>query len=167
MSHKLLRSLVSFSIIGILLLMINLNFSIAGGRTDVLLLSCIDFRLPDKTHTYMNERGFKEKYDHVILAGASLGAVTDQFPAWNQTFWEHLEIAIQLHHIKKVMIMDHRDCGAYRVIFDEDFYKDKKSENEIHIKTLTELRSLINEKYPELEVELLIMDLDGKVEVIE
>ena len=35
----------------------------------------------------------------IVLAGAALGAVTPKFPAWNQTFWEHLGVAIDLHGI--------------------------------------------------------------------
>src|SRR5919108_5706736 len=71
----------------------------AAGQTDALLLSCMDYRLVDDITRYMDGRGMANKYDHIILAGASLGAVTSKFPAWNQTFWEHLDVAIQLHHI--------------------------------------------------------------------
>jgi carbonic anhydrase len=39
-----------------------------------------------------------------------------KFPAWATTFWDHVQVAIDLHHIHKVVIMDHRDCGAYKVI---------------------------------------------------
>ena len=46
----------------------------AAGGTDVLLLSCMDYRLVDETERYMSGRGLRDKYDHVILAGAALGA---------------------------------------------------------------------------------------------
>lgn len=114
----------------------------------------------------MSFEELRDKYDHFILAGASLGAVTDKYPAWNQTFWAHVDLAIQLHKINKVMVLDHRDCGAYRLILGEDFVKDRAKETAIHTKTLKELRRQINEKYPEMEVELLLMDLDGKIETI-
>ena len=138
----------------------------AAGTTDALLLSCMDFRLIDETERYMSRRGLRDKYDHVILAGASLGALTDKYPAWNKTFWEHLDVAIQLHQIHKVIVMDHRDCGAYKVVLGEDFSKDRANETAIHTEKLTELRKQVNAKYPTLEVELLIMNLDGKVETI-
>ncbi len=66
-----------------------------SGETDALLLSCMDYRLVDDTHRYMSNRGLCDKYDHVILAGSSLGAVTDKYPAWNRTFWEHLDVSIE------------------------------------------------------------------------
>ena len=53
----------------------------AAGATDALLLSCMDFRLMDDIERYMSGRGLRDKYDHVVLAGASLGAITDKYPA--------------------------------------------------------------------------------------
>src|SRR6266849_645836 len=96
----------------------------AAGHTDVLLLSCMDYRLVGKTRSYMVRRHLGEqKYDHIVLAGAALGAVTDKFPEWNKTFWDELGLAIDLHEIHKVMILDHRDCGAYKEILGKDFAK--------------------------------------------
>jgi carbonic anhydrase len=89
-----------------------------------------------------------------------------KYPAWGKTFWEHLEVAIQLHKIHKVFLMDHRDCGAYKVILVEDLTKDPAKEKAVHASQLTQLAKLIKDKYPKLEVELLLMSLDGKVEVI-
>jgi carbonic anhydrase len=138
----------------------------AAGGTDALLLSCMDYRLMDEVEQYMSDRGLRNKYDHVILAGASLGAITDKFPAWNQTFWEHLDVAIKLHNINKVIVMDHRDCGAYKVILGPEHAKNPQQEKKVHAEQLQKLQGMINEKYPKLGVELLLMGLDGKVETI-
>ena len=138
----------------------------AAGGTDALLLSCMDYRLVEDTERYMAGRGLRKKYDHVILAGASLGALTDKFPAWNKTFWEHLDVALDLHHIQKVIVLDHRDCGAYKVILGEDFAKDPAKETAVHASKLRELRTQILGKQPKLTVEMLLMSLDGKVEPI-
>lgn len=62
--------------------------------------------------------------------------------------------------------MDHRDCGAYKVILGEDLTKDPTREKSAHASKLKELGRLITDKYPKLEVELLFMSLDGTVEVI-
>jgi carbonic anhydrase len=138
----------------------------AAGATDALLLSCMDFRLMDDIERYMSGRKLRDKYDHVVLAGASLGAITDKYPAWNKTFWEHLDIAIKLHNIHTVIVMDHRDCGAYKVILGPEHAKDPKTEKETHATQLKKLKAQIVQKYPKLKVEMLLMALDGKVEVI-
>jgi carbonic anhydrase len=140
--------------------------SYAAGQTEAVLLSCMDYRLVEATAHYMASRGLKEKYDHLILAGAALGVLTDKFPSWNQTFWDHLGVAIDLHKIHKGMILDHRDCGAYKVILGEDFAKDPAKETAIHTTQLHRLGQRVKAKHPALEVELLLMALDGKVERI-
>lgn len=138
----------------------------AAAETDALLLSCMDYRLVDATTRYMNGRGMQGKYDHVILAGAALGAITDKFPSWNRTFWEHLDTAIQLHSIHQVIVMDHRDCGAYKVILGEDLAPNREHETAVHGTQLKKLRDQIKAKHPSLDVELLLMGLDGKVEAV-
>ncbi len=137
-----------------------------AGATDILLLSCMDYRVVVETERYMTRRGLRNKYDHIVLAGAALGAVTDKYPEWNKTFWDELGIAVDLHHIHKVMVLDHRDCGAYKQILGEDFAREPKKETEVHAVQLKRLRELINEKNERLEVELLLMSLAGRVEKI-
>ena len=139
----------------------------SGHGTEVMLLNCMDYRLVDQTAQYMAKRGLKGKYDDIVLAGAALGAVTEKHPAWNETFWDELGVALDLHHIHKVMVLDHRDCGAYKVILGEDFAKDPAKETAVHATNMKRLGEAIRAKYPELEVELLLMALDGKVEKIQ
>ena len=138
----------------------------AAGNVDTLLLSCMDFRLMDDIERYMGDRGLRDNYDHIILAGASLGAVTDKYPAWNRTFWDHLEVAIQLHKVARLMVIDHRDCGAYKVILGADLHQTPARETDVHAEQLRKLRDSVGQKFPALTVELLLMDLQGKVETI-
>lgn len=137
-----------------------------AASTDALLLSCMDYRLVYETERYMAGRNMRDKYDHVILAGAALGAITTKYPAWNKTFWDHLNVAIQLHAIHQVIVLDHRDCGAYKVILGEDLAPDPARETTVHATKLRELRKQINAKHPKLAVELLLMDLDGQVQSV-
>lgn len=138
----------------------------AAGNVEAMLLSCMDFRLLDETVRYMEARHLTNGYDHVILAGASLGALTDKFPEWNKTFWDHVKVAKDLHHIKKVIVMDHRDCGAYRVVYGVDYGKQPELETKVHEEHLKKLAAKLKEVHPDLGVELLLMNLDGTVETI-
>ncbi|MFN3076208.1 MAG: carbonic anhydrase [Alphaproteobacteria bacterium] len=140
------------------------RFALASGNAEAILLSCMDYRLIDDMVRYMDGRGLNNKYDHVVLAGASLGAVTHK--TWASEFWEHLDIAIKLHHVKKVIVMDHRDCGAYKLTFGEKHAQDPVVEKETHAKTLRKVKGMIHKKHPELQIELLLMDLQGAVEGI-
>jgi len=138
------------------------------GNTEALLLSCIDYRLTNETESYMAGRGLSHHYDHVMLAGASLGAHNKKFPSWEQTFLDQVDVAINLHHIHKIIVMDHRDCGAYKVILGyEALDKEPDKEKSIHKEQMESLTDIIQEKHPDLDVEMLLMGLDGKVEKVD
>ncbi|HYH18362.1 MAG TPA: carbonic anhydrase [Azospirillum sp.] len=138
----------------------------AAGNIEALLLSCMDYRLVDDVVRYMDGRGLNNNYDHVILAGAGLGALTEKEPAWGETFFKHVEVAKALHGIKKVIVMDHRDCGAYRVFLNQDLKGDPAEETAVHAEILGKLGTMIRQKHPDLGVELLLTALDGSVEKI-
>jgi hypothetical protein len=140
--------------------------AVLAGHANALLLSCMDYRLLDDIVRYMDSRELTNNYDQVILAGASLGAMTDAYPAWGATFWSHLTLALDLHHVNELIILDHRDCGAYKVILGEDYARDPQRETEVHAEQMKRLQKTVVERYPGLPTELLLMSLDGSVETI-
>ena len=135
----------------------------ASGHAEALLLTCMDYRLVNEVEAYMTKRGMRDKYDHMILAGASLGALNDKYAVWNEVFWTHLDLAVQLHEVHRLIVIDHRDCGAYKLVLGEAAVKDADSEFKSHVKQLYALRSQVTTKHPHIEVELGLMGLDGAV----
>ena len=159
-------------------------------KKNVLVLSCIDLRLKDDLVNFLNTHNLQNRYDHFILAGASL-LCTEKHPVfklgldqkykhWNECFEHHLEIAIQLHNIKDVYIVEHQDCGAYNHFLE----KPDKDEKNDHKKFAEELAKRIHkvpreektvikndkgedvikkEKY-QLNVHCFFIDLQGEVE---
>ena len=87
-------------------------------------------------------------------------------PEWGATFWNHVDVAKDLHHIKKVMIIDHRDCGAYKVFIGPDTAKDRETETRFHTEQLRKLADALAARHSDLSVELLLMSLDGTVEPV-
>lgn len=141
-------------------------FAAGSGEVEALVLSCMDFRLVNEVGFLLNEHGLVNKYDQIILAGATLGVATDKYPAWAETFWNHLDLAIKLHGVKRVIAVNHRDCGAFKLIYNKDYGKSPDEETQIHTKVMTEFRDLVKRKQPAVEVELLLMWLDGHVQPI-
>jgi carbonic anhydrase len=137
-----------------------------AARCDVLLLSCIDYRLVDDLAAFMDARGYRGNYDEIMLAGASLGVLTESHPDWGRTFWEHLDAAVRQNQVKKVMVVDHRDCETYRLLLGEAAVKDAATELRTHTEQLHRLRAQIKSRRPDLEVELGLMDPAGEVETI-
>ncbi len=142
------------------------RFALAAPGTEALLLNCIDYRLAGATARYMAERQMEGKYDQFILAGASLGVENRKFPDWGKTFWEHVQLAIDLHQIRRIIVMDHRDCGFYKDIHGKDLAADPAEELKVHAAQMHLVRADIGRRHPKLEVELLLMGLDGKAETV-
>jgi len=135
-------------------------------RGPVLLLSCMDLRLVDDVVRFMEDDGLTNRYDHVIMAGAALGALganKQKYNHWRKTFWDHLDAAYKLHHIKDVYILEHRDCGAYRMFLKKkngtfnDCPKQQKAEKKVHLKYADQLADEIKKwvkkkKYEKINV---------------
>ncbi len=135
-----------------------------AGTADALVLTCMDYRLIDDALNYFHGRGLTNKYDHVVLAGASAGALGKLGADWATTFWKHVETAISLHHIRELIVVDHRDCGAYKIVFGAEAIDTRAKETNLHRALLRELRTALAARHPNLRAQLLLMDLDGSVE---
>lgn len=132
-----------------------------------LLLSCVDFRLQNEMGEFMVNRGLLDKYDNIVLPGASIGVDNPEKPAWKSTFNESLATLKKLHDIKGVILMDHRNCGMYNIVYGRDISKDPHEEYELHKYHMTHVKEMIKSNHPDLKVESLLMDLDGKVHTVD
>jgi len=137
----------------------------AEGNYDAMLLTCIDPRFPEPTIKYMERRHMRRKYSQFSFAGASIGVVAPAFKTWEPAFWDNLATSIQIHHIPKVIAMNHRDCGAAKIAYGEAKVANAKIETETHKAALMEFKKQVGEKHPKLQVELGLMAIDGKVEM--
>jgi carbonic anhydrase len=138
----------------------------ASGTAKALLLSCMDYRLIDDLVRFMDGQGLQNQYDHVILAGASLGVVSEGFSDWHLTFWQHLDVAIELHHVETVIVIDHRDCGAYRIALGVDPAASPETEYQQHRNVMLDFAMQLRERHPTLGLETYLMALDGSVEPV-
>jgi hypothetical protein len=137
----------------------------ATGNYEAMLVTCIDPRFPKPTLDYMRHRKMVGKYSQFTFAGASIGVVAPAFKTWAPAFWENLAASMQLHHIPKVIAMNHRDCGAAKIAYGADAVKDKAAETATHKAALLEFKKQVGEKQPALKVELGLMAINGKVEM--
>lgn len=137
----------------------------AEGNYEAMLLTCIDPRFPEPTINYMKSRNMIGKYSQFTFAGAAIGAVAPAFRHWRETFWDNLAASIQLHHIPKVIVLNHRDCGAAKIAYGEAKVANRDTETETHKAALAEFRKQVAERELKLGVETGLMALDGEVEM--
>ena len=86
------------------------------GKPNILLLTCMDYRYAQRIIDVMDRKNLLRKYDIFVLAGAAAGANENE--TWRQALVEHIRAARQLEHmIDQIIILEHRDCGAYKLFF--------------------------------------------------
>lgn len=138
----------------------------ASESITALVLTCIDFRFVNFEQKFLQEKGLNNQYDWLALAGASLALSSFPSQAETQTFWEQLDLSYRLHHIKKVIVLDHQDCGAYASKIDQKLSQDIPREKQVHWQYLHQATESIHNHYPQLEVEPYFMQLNGEVQIV-
>jgi carbonic anhydrase len=136
----------------------------AQGNYEAMVVSCIDPRFQKPVADYMAKRKLTGKYSAFVIAGAGIGAVAEPFKDWHKAFWDNLAASIELHRIKSVIAIDHRDCGAAKIAYGDAAVANRETETATHRTALAEFRKQCTEKQPSLKVETMLMGLDGRVE---
>jgi hypothetical protein len=137
----------------------------AEGNYEAMLLSCIDPRMVTPVYKYMDGQGLAGKYSQFCIAGAAIAVVADKFKTWRPAFWDNTATTVQLHHINRIIAIDHRDCGAAKIAYGEKSVATPEAETKTHKKALAELREAVAKRHPKLTVVTGLMALDGSIEI--
>ena len=114
-------------------------------QCEALVVHCIDYRLQEFLNEWLDDNLPVRGFDHVAIAGG----VHDVFYVLRQ-----VEIAVRLHQIEKVILVNHEDCGAYGI---EGNYAR-------HQQDLAQASRKIRALFPDLDVETYYLHLDVEFE---
>ena len=96
-----------------------------------LVLSSIDPRFQPIVYNYLKKKKLTGKYSSFIIAGSAIGVTANKFKRWHKVFWDNFETSVKLHNIKKLIVINHRDCGAAKFINGNKEFS-KINETKIH-----------------------------------
>jgi carbonic anhydrase len=117
-------------------------------QCDALVVHCMDYRLQKFLQPWITVRFGYDNFDIISLAGS----VHDY-----EMVLKYVELAVRIHGIKTVCLINHEDCRAYGR---EGTYKRHRQDL---LDTSTKLHAL----FPKLNVEAFFLHLDGTFELIE
>src|SRR3989344_6979785 len=103
-------------------------------KAEAIIITCIDFRFQEYINNWITENFKPKTFDRGAFAGASKSLAT---------ILSQIEVAERLHQIKKAVLINHEDCGAYG----EEGHVDH------HVRDLHHAEKTIKEKFPDLVVE--------------
>ncbi|WP_428684240.1 carbonic anhydrase [Reyranella sp.] len=133
---------------------------------EAMLMKCIDPRFTTDVWKYMTSRGWQNQYSQFNIAGGPIAAVAPIFQEWRAAWEANLDISVQLHNVKRLIGMAHRDCGAAALAYGNRIKTDRAFETEMLSQGLRAFRDQASKRQPQLIVELGIMDLNGTVETV-
>ena len=130
---------------------------------EILLLICNEPRVWQYANNYMKGRQLAGKYQPVEVEGAAIGLVAEQYQASRQAFWQTLMSATTWQQTRKEIALNHRGCAAMKIAYGLAKASDKLIETETHRYALREFRHRMAERNADLEVEIGLIEPDGKV----
>ena len=128
-----------------------------------MVLSCIDPRFQTIVYNYLKKKKLNGKYSAFTIAGSAIGVTASKFKKWHQTFWDNIDTSIKLHNIKKLIVINHCDCGAAKIINGQKEFN-AINEKKIHKASFLKLKKIFKRKYPKLNIEFKIISLNKKIE---
>ncbi len=129
-----------------------------------MVLSCIDPRFQPIVYNYLKKKKLKGKYSSFTIAGSAIGVTVKKFKKWHKVFWDNFDTSIKLHNIKKLIVINHRDCGAAKIINGKKEFS-RNNETKIHKNSFNKIKKIFKKKYPKLSIDLKIISLNSKVEM--
>lgn len=133
-------------------------------KADAFVLSCIDPRLVDDVTQLLATMGRTNRYSEMRIAGAALAAVDEARPGWNTAVWDNLAASRQLHGVRRVIIINHRDCGAMNLWAGRNLAQDPADEERQHQAVMERAAAEVLRRHPDMAVELHLMALDGSTQ---
>ena len=127
-------------------------------KYEAMVLSCMDPRFQPKVYKYLKAKKLTGKYSAFTIAGAAIGVTHKKFKKWHSTFMDNLSTSIKLHKIKKIIVINHEDCGAAKIV------NGKKKlnsfiENKIHRESFKKIKKVLNNRFPTLKINFKILSL--------
>lgn len=130
---------------------------------EAVVLTCVDFRFWRQTLEFVEKELSIKSFNFPSLPGAAKAineCVSDEDIAM-----QCVSVPYGLHHAKKLVIVNHQDCGAYGG--SKVFNGNKIEEQKFQEAELKKAKTKILGKYPELEVMLVYAKLADEGESVE
>ena len=128
-----------------------------------MVLSCIDPRFQPIVYNYLKKKNLTGKYSTFTIAGAAIGVTANKFKRWHKVFWENFDTSVKLHNIKKLIVINHRDCGAAKIVNGKKEFS-SINETKVHKTSFQKLKKIFKKKYPKFKIELVLISLNKKIQ---
>ena len=157
----------------------------SGNQEKIAIVSCIDYRYDALVCVYLNKQGLNANYYNCATAGAGLPLgysksckelcgckgckpCNSQVKTLRESLNVNISISIGLSGIKTIYVINHQDCGAFKVFlgcsgYPETLGSDNQKEIDINAQVLTNSKNYLTCKNKGMNVRLGVVDMNGSV----
>jgi len=114
---------------------------------EAVVLSCIDFRFWKETMEFVETELGITSYDFPSLPGGA--KPINECASDDDLAMKCIGVPCDLHHVKKIVIVNHEDCGAYG---GSKKFQSAEEELDFHTEELKRAKEKLAEKYPDLDI---------------
>ena len=115
-------------------------------------------KIQPKVFNYLKKKKLTGKYSSFTIAGAAIGVTSKKFKKWQSTFLDNLSTSIKLHNIGKLIIINHEDCGAAKIVNGKKDFN-SSIERKIHKDSFEKIKVILNKRFPKLKLSFKILSL--------
>jgi len=123
-----------------------------------MVLTCIDPRCQPKINFIMKKKKLIGKYSLFSIAGSTLGITSKNLKDWDKVFWKNFLISSRIHGIKKLIAINHYDCGLAKMLNKKKLFN-RKIEKKIHDNSFKLLKKKFFKQYPKFKLEMKIISV--------
>lgn len=116
-----------------------------------LVINCMDFRLPGSLVNFLAGLKLVGNYDIISIAGSALAIANPKNVRDRVFILEQVNIAVEEHGVSRIIIINHKDCGAYG---GSSAFDSPQKEKARHLNDLGLAKKVINDQFPQIEVVL-------------
>lgn len=126
---------------------------------DVLAIYCSDGRFGHQCEHFIEQHLGAPRYDRFVVPGGAAWIVLDWFTFKEfDVSRESLTLLVELHHLQRILVIAHEDCGFYRQ------HNPSLKPDEICLKEHDDLRTareVLLKWFPGVEVDLYYAGIKG------
>jgi hypothetical protein len=140
---------------------LQLESKLKRSETEILVIHCGDYRFQAAFHEFLNA-GLKlnENYDLMVIPGGPLSLTLFEYlPKFSWVSWKWLRFFVEIHRIKRLILIQHQDCGFYKTM--PAHLHDSAEPRERQEQDLGRVRKTMKKDFPNLNVEFYYAGWDA------
>jgi hypothetical protein len=122
------------------------------------VLCCFDARIRPATEDLLR-RLLIDRPDMVVVAGGALRLASPRNNFDRDFILQQIELGVQLHQAKRLLLMSHSDCATYGGIASFNHNADKERAH--HCRQLCTASAIAQAAFPALAIDRLFISFDG------